>query len=161
MALLEHGRLLPDRYARIADDAPVTGAAIIGLARLKAEPALLGGEIGVELPNDADPADLAPFLDRLALVVLHWPKHRDGRAFTQARALREVGFGGAIRATGHLLPDQYAFLLRCGVTSVELPETADPSAWQAALRTIPLAYQPAVIGDAEPLGLLRRHLRLA
>jgi uncharacterized protein (DUF934 family) len=40
----------------------------------------------------------APSLDRLALVVLHWPKHRDGRAFSQARALRAQGFRGPIRA---------------------------------------------------------------
>ncbi len=161
MALLEDGALRPDRFCRVGDDAALTGAAIIPLARLLSEPALPEAEIGVDLPNDADPAVLAPFLDRLALVVLHWPKHRDGRAFTQARALRERGFRGAIRATGHLLPDQHAFLLRCGVTSIELPEGADIGPWQAARATIPVAYQPAATGDAEPLGLLRRHLRLA
>jgi uncharacterized protein (DUF934 family) len=161
MALLEEGALRPDRFSRVAEDAALTGAAIIPLARLLSEPAPPEAEIGVDLPNDADPAMLAPFLDRLALVVLHWPKHRDGRAFTQARALRERGFGGDIRATGHLLPDQYAFLLRCGVTSIEVPDDADPAPWQASLARIPVAYQPAAAGDAEPLGLLRRHLRLA
>ncbi len=161
MALLEEGALRPDRFSRVSDDASLTGAAIISLARLLSEPSLPYAEIGVALPNDADPALLAPFFDRLALVVLHFPKHRDGRAFTQARALRERGFRGTIRATGHLLPDQHAFLLRCGVTSIEVPDDADPAPWQAALTRIPVAYQPAVTGDAAPLGLLRRHLRLA
>jgi uncharacterized protein (DUF934 family) len=161
MALLERGSLRPDRFVRVADDAAVAGPAIVTLARLQAGAAPPEGEIGVALPNDADPAALAPFLDRLALIVLHWPKHRDGRAFTQARALRERGFRGAIRATGHLLPDQHAFLLRCGVTEIELPDGADPAPWQAALGRIPLGYQPAAMGDAAPLGLLRRHLRLA
>lgn len=161
MALLERGTLRPDRFARLGDDANVAGPAIVTLSHLRSAPALPEGEIGVDLPNDADPASRAPSLDRLALVVLHFPKHRDGRAFTQARALRGRGFGGAIRATGHLLPDQHAFLLRCGVTSIELPEGADLGPWQAARARIPVGHQPAAAGDAEPLGLLRRHLRLA
>ncbi len=164
MPLLEHGRPVPDPWIAVADEAPLPeGApALVTLVRLLAGEAALSGrnaKLGVALPNDADPAVLAPLLDRLSLVALRFPKHRDGRAFTQARALREHhGFTGEIRATGHVLPDQYAFLLRCGVTTVELPDGADTAAWDRALHAIPLAYQPAVAGDAGPLGLLRRHL---
>ncbi len=162
MALLEAAGLHPDRFATLADDAPLTGPAIVSLARLGADPALPGPHpLGAALPNDADPAVLRPWLDRLAVVVLHWPKHRDGRGFSQARALRErLGYGGAIRATGHLLPDQCALLRRCGVTSVALPEGADPEEWLAALRRLPLAYQAAAVGDAVPRGLLRRQVAI-
>lgn len=166
MPLLENGRLVPDAWVAVADDAPLPEAvpALLGLDRLLREEAALIGRnapVGVVLPPEADPARIAPLLGRLSLVALLLPKHKDGRAFTQARRLRERhGYTGEIRATGHVLPDQYLFLLRCGVTTVEVPEGTDPAVWDAARRVIPIAYQPAVAGD-EPLGLLHRRLRLA
>jgi uncharacterized protein (DUF934 family) len=164
MALLEAGRLVADPWTRAEDGAPLPdGPAIVGLARLLAEaPSLAarGLPLGVALPNDADPAVLAPHLDRLALVVLRFPRHRDGRAFTQARALRERhGFLGRIRAAGHVLADQHQFLLRCGVDSIELPDGADIAAWERARALIPTAYQAAVAGDMA-LGQLRRRIAL-
>lgn len=164
MPLLEHGRLAVDPWTAVADDAPLPeGApALVSLARLLSEaPALVArnAPLGVALPNDADPAAIAPVLHRLSLVALRLPKHKDGRAFTQARALREHhGFTGEIRATGHILPDQHAALLRCGVSTVEVPDGADIAAWQRALHAHPVAYQPAVAGDAGAMGFLRRHV---
>jgi uncharacterized protein (DUF934 family) len=164
MPLLERGRAVPDPWTSVAGDEPVPQGvpALVDLPRLQRDAALLAARhapLGVLLENDADPGALAPFLDRLSLVALRFPRHRDGRAFTQARALRErYGFTGEIRATGHVLPDQHAFLLRCGFTTVDLPDGADLAAWQRGLGAIPIAYQPAVTGDAAPLGLLRRHL---
>ena len=67
------------------------------------------------------------------------------------------GFTGEIRAVGHILPDQYRFLLRCGVSTVALPEGADPAPWQAALGRFGVAYQPAAADEA-PLDHLRRRL---
>jgi uncharacterized protein (DUF934 family) len=165
MALLEDGRLVEDRYLPIGDDDPLPDApALIPLDRLRREGAALAGRrapLGVALPAEADPAILAPWLPRLSLVTLRLAKHRDGRAFTQARRLRErLGFRGEIRATGHVIADQYLFLLRCGVSSVAVPEGTDPAVWDAARRVIPTAYQPAITGD-RPLSLLRRHLHLA
>lgn len=165
MALLEAGDIVADGWARVDDAAPLPdGPVIVSLARLVAEaPSLLArnAPVGVAVPNDANPVQLVPFLDRLALVVLHFPKHRDGRAFTQARALRErFGYTGTIRASGHVLPDLYLFLLRCGVTSIELPFGTDAAAWDRARAVIPTAYQSAVAGDA-PLSLLRRRIALA
>lgn len=160
MALLENGALRADPHLRVAEeDALPDGApALLTLARLLRETPLRNAPMGVELPPDADPADLAPVLDRLALIALRLPKHKDGRAFTQARTLRErFGFRGEIRATGHVLPDQYLFLLRCGVTTVEVPEDADVAVWEAARRVIPVAYQ-ASVGSETPLSLLRRRL---
>ena len=86
------------------------------------------------------------------------PKSKDGRAFTQARALREhFGFQGEIRATGHVLPDQYRMLLRCGVSTVQLPDGADPAVWTRSADIVDIAYQPARDAGA-PLGLRRRRL---
>ncbi len=162
MPLLEDGRLRPDPFVTVTDEEPLPEGtpAIISLARLLRDaPAGRNAPLGVALAPEEDPRALVPFLGRLSLVAVRLPKHRDGRAFTQARALREaLGFRGEVRATGHVLPDQYAFLLRCGVTVVELPEGADPAIWNAARQAHPVAYQAAVAGDAEPLGFLRRHV---
>ena len=164
MPLLEHGRLRPDDWTSIEDEAPLPdGPAIISFARLRAEVATLAGRnapLGVALPPETQPEEIAPFLDRLALVALRLPKSKDGRAFTQARSLREHhGFTGEIRATGHVLPDQYAMLLRCGVTTVEVAEGTKPETWARSRDTIHTAYQAAQSAD-RPLSLLRRRLEL-
>jgi len=44
---------------------------------------------GVIWPNNRDVDDLVPYLDRLAAVALVFPSFRDGRAYSQARLLRE------------------------------------------------------------------------
>ncbi|WMT77759.1 DUF934 domain-containing protein [Bradyrhizobium sp. Ash2021] len=84
--------------------------------------------LGVALPVDQPAEVLAPYLDRLSLVAVNFPTFRDGRGFTQARSLRgHLAFSAEIRATGNILPDQYAFLLRSGITTVEMQDGADPA----------------------------------
>ena len=118
------------------------------------------GRLGVVL----EPADrvesLREALPRLALVCVTFGSFRDGRAFSQARALREhLGYEGTVRAVGHILSDQYEFLLRCGVSQVEIPQGSDPAVWQAAHRRFSVAYQPSVL-DEKPEGMgFRRWLR--
>ena len=134
------GHAFADRWVRLGDDAmpPASGAVIVSLARLQAEPGLrpvaLGGALGVALPPGGDIAPLLPLLGRVSLIELPFPVFKDGRGFSAARALREQhGFAGDLRATGHVLPDQYVALLRCGITSVALPEGADVAVWRAML----------------------------
>ena len=43
-------------------------------------------DLAVDFPNDRDPADLAPWLDRLAMVRVAFPAMGDGRGFSIARA---------------------------------------------------------------------------
>lgn len=162
MPVLEDGRLRPDAWLTLDDDTPLPDAPVIlSLARLRRDGAALAGRntpLGVALPPEAQPEEIAPWLDRLALVAVLLPKFRDGRAFTQARALREHnGYAGEIRATGHVIPDQYTALLRCGVSTVAVPEGADAAVWDAARRVVGIGYQPALTPDA-PLSLLRRRL---
>ena len=45
---------------------------------------------GVLLPNNRKAAEFAPYLDRLALIALEFPKFKDGRAYSQARQLVET-----------------------------------------------------------------------
>src|SRR6202166_5432947 len=159
MPLLECGRIVSDPWQALADDAALPSApCILSLSRLQQDesvrmaPHLL---LGVALPVDQPAEVLAPYLDRLSLVAVNFPTFRDGRGFTQARSLRErLAFSGEIRATGNILPDQYAFLLRCGITTIEIKDGTDPAAWQKAADCFSFAYQPSVL--EEPL-LLGRH----
>ena len=85
-------------------------------------------------PNNRKVAELAPYLDRLALVALVFPTFRDGRAYSQARLLRERhGFRGELRATGQVLRDQFMFLVRAGFDAFEVKKDADAAAFAEAL----------------------------
>jgi uncharacterized protein (DUF934 family) len=71
------------------------------------------------LTNTADPREHD--LSGVAVVELQFPKFTDGRAFSQARLLRQrLGFAGEIRATGDVLIDQLQMLQRCGFTQAVL-----------------------------------------
>ena len=161
MPLIRNAEQVEDRYRRILDDAPVPdeGGVIVPAARLLADALeLLGraGATGVIWPNDRDVAALAPFLDRLALVALVFPTFKDGRAYSQARTLRErYRFRGELRATGDVLRDQFLFLHRAGFDSFEVKKLEDAAAFCEALQRYNVFYQPAADGQ---VSALRRRL---
>ncbi len=164
MPLLECGRIVPDSWQKPVDDAALPSApCILSLSRLQQDEAVRTAShlrLGVVLPVDQPAEVLAPYLDLLSLVAVNFPTFRDGRGFTQARSLREnLAFSGEIRATGYILPDQYVFLLRCGITTVETQDGADPAAWQKAADRFRFAYQPSVLKEPILAGL-RRTMRL-
>jgi uncharacterized protein (DUF934 family) len=165
MPLVETGRIVNDPWQKLTDDAALpSGPCILSLGRLQQDDAIRTARhlrLGVALPVDQPAEVIAPYLDRLSLVAVSFPTFRDGRGFTQARSLREhLAFAGEVRATGDILPDQYAFLLRCGITTVEIKEGADPAAWQKAADRFSFAYQPSVIEEPFLSGL-RRMMRLS
>jgi uncharacterized protein (DUF934 family) len=80
------------------------------------------GGLAADLPNDRDPAVLAPWLGRLALVRVAWPGTADGRGFSIARRLRAMGYTGRLRAAGPLIADQFRAARRVGYDEVELPD---------------------------------------
>src|SRR5580658_7276456 len=131
MPLVENGKLVDDRYSRVADDAPLPARVpvIVSAKRFLAEADTLvrrDGSLGVLWPNDRRAAELKPWLGHLALIALQFPKFRDGRAYSQARQLREtLGFRGTLRATGDILRDQFHFLVRAGFDSFEVKKPAD------------------------------------
>ena len=95
------------------------------------------------LANDAD-ALSAP-LDGVDRIELQFPKFTDGRAFTQARLLRQRrGFTGDIRATGDVLIDQLVQMERTGFSSAVLKEGVDASDAQRQFDRFAAFYQ----GDA-------------
>lgn len=65
-------------------------------------------------------AGLVPGFDRIALVRIPFAQHMDGRGFTLARQLRLLGYKGRLRASGHVIADQYAMARRSGFDEVEI-----------------------------------------
>jgi uncharacterized protein (DUF934 family) len=160
MRLVKNAQIVEDRYVRVDDDAAVPDGVpvVIPAARLLADHAELAARsapTGVLWPNNRDVAELAPHLDRLALVALAFPAFKDGRAYSQARLIRErYGFRGELRATGDVLRDQFLFLLRAGFDAFEVKKDADAAAFASSIARYTVFYQPA--GDARPSALQRR-----
>ena len=84
-----------------------------------------------------------------------FPAFRDGRAYSQARILREnLGFRGELRATGQVLRDQFLFMLRAGFDSFEVTKEVDAAAFVESTRRFDVFYQPT--GDGRATALRRR-----
>ena len=77
-----------------------------------------GGDV-LDLPSDADNDALTAALTASAIRI-DFPSFADGRGFTLARRLRQMGFTGHLRAKGHVLADQYAMARRSGFDDVEI-----------------------------------------
>ena len=164
MPLIKNAEQVEDRYRRIVDDVaiPEEGPVLLPAARFLAGAERIAGRpgaTGVIWPNDRDIAELAPYLDRLALVALVFPAFKDGRAYSQARTLRErYRFRGELRATGDVLRDQFLLLHRAGFDAFEVKKPADARAFFEALQRYNVFYQPAADGA---VSALRRRLFLA
>jgi uncharacterized protein (DUF934 family) len=160
MPLIKNGAIAQDRYVRVPDDAPVPDGvpAIVPAARFLADAEEIlarDAPTGVIWPNNRRVAELAPYLDRLAAIVLMFPNFKDGRGYSQARLLRErYGFGGELRAAGQILRDQFVFLVRAGFDSLEVAKTGDAEAFAAVLARYTVFYQ--VAGDGRPSAARQR-----
>jgi uncharacterized protein (DUF934 family) len=165
MRLIKHGKIVEDRYVRVLDDAALPDGApvIVPAARFLADAdEILRREapVGVLWPNNRRVAELAPHVDRLAVIVLTFPTFKDGRAYSQARLLRErYCFRGELRATGQILRDQFLFLVRAGFDALEVLKPADADAFAATLARYSVFYQ--VAGKGPPSAAHRRLSRLA
>lgn len=151
MPLLKGGKPVADPWQRVADGDPVPdGPIIVSLARWQSERETLlarGQQLGVALPNTADVAPLQPDLAHFGVVVLNLPKFTDGRAYSQARRLRDqLGFAGELRVTGQVLPDQIFFLQRVGFDSFETDDPRVVARWPETQAPFSAVYQPAADG---------------
>jgi uncharacterized protein (DUF934 family) len=165
MPLIKNGRIVEDRFVRILDEAPIPDGVpvIVPAARFvsDAEDILRrDAPTGVEWPNNRKVAELEPYLDCLAVIVLAFPNFKDGRGYSQARQLRErYGFAGELRAAGQILRDQFLFLVRAGFDALEVKKPADAEVFAATLARYSVFYQPA--GDARVAAPQRRLARFA
>jgi len=159
MPLVKGGKIVSDPFAHVADGAelPVEACVLVSAARFLENPdALLKrGKVGVIWPNSRDVDDLLPYLDRLAAVALVFPTFRDGRAYSQARLLRErYGYRGELRATGQVLRDQFIFMLRAGFDAFDVKKQADAEAFAQTVHRYSVFYKPT--GEGKLTALHRR-----
>jgi uncharacterized protein (DUF934 family) len=161
MPLVKGGKIVADAFAHVADDAelPEQAAILVTAKRFLADPEGLlarpGGQLGVIWPNNQDIDALVPYLDRLAIVALVFPSFRDGRAYSQARLLRErYAYRGEMRATGQVLRDQFVFMLRAGFDAFEVKKQGDAEAFAETVQRYSVFYQPT--GDGRITALHRR-----
>jgi uncharacterized protein (DUF934 family) len=160
MPLVKNARITTDLFVHVADGAelPGDGDILVSAQRLLEDPdALLkrASKVGVIWPNNRSVDDLVPYLDRLAAVALVFPSFRDGRAYSQARLLRERhGFDGELRATGQVLRDQFVFMSRAGFDTFEVKKDADADAFAETMKRYSVFYQPT--GDGRVAAFNRR-----
>ena len=108
----------------------------------------LAGQNALELPNDVDP--MAADLTGITRIDLHFPKFTDGRAYSQARLLRQrLQFVGEIRATGDVLIDQLVHMARCGFDVAVLKDGVDAADVQRQFDRFAGFYQGDAV-DTQP-----------
>jgi len=151
MPLIRNGGLAENIFADAPDSGPLPdGPAVVSLTRFLAERETLfarNAPLGVRLKSDESPEGMGEDVQRLELVVLEFPKFRDGRAFSWARILRtRLGYRGEIRATGDFLYDQIAFMHRVGIDAFEVSGKITPEMVRRALGEIGAVYQPSADG---------------
>jgi uncharacterized protein (DUF934 family) len=150
--LIVDRHIVPNEWLSLADEAPLpaTGKVIVSLKRYREQRTALdasGLSLGVRIPNTEDVGLLAAELASLPLIALEIPKFADGRAYSQARVLRQRhGFRGEIRAQGEVLHDQLFHMARCGVNAFELRPDQDARDCLRAFAEYDLAYQQAADG---------------
>src|ERR1700751_5585848 len=160
MPLVKHSKIVHDEYFKVGaeDEIPQGGAILLPADRFLADPAGIlarQGPVGVIWPNNRALDDLVPHLPKLAVVALVFPIFRDGRAYSQARLLRERhGYKGELRATGQVLRDQFVFMLRAGFDTFDVKKDADAAAFASTAKRYSVFYQPT--GDGRVTALNRR-----
>jgi uncharacterized protein (DUF934 family) len=133
-------QLLTDEAAKETDAAP-DAKLILSLPRWQA---LGQPQHGVWLDNHESVDQLRNALPAIPLIALRFPVFTDGRAYSQARLLRQrLGYRGELRAIGDVQRDQIAYMARCGFNSFLLRADQEAEECQAALREMkmPARYQ--------------------
>ena len=104
----------------------------------------------LDIPNDVSADSLMGLFESVAMIRVPFPSFADGRGFSLARRLRDLGFDGRLRALGHVLADQYGFVRDCGFDEVEigndLAARQPEEQWLARLPTPETSYQNKWLG---------------
>lgn len=102
-------------------------------------PDTLPAHSGVHWPNDVDVQALIPNFGQIACIALQFPAFADGRAYSQARLLRRLGYRGRLRASGKaVVLDQALEIRAAGFDEAELREDQSAERWRGWLATQPV-----------------------
>jgi uncharacterized protein (DUF934 family) len=146
MPLFKNNTLIAETWlhVEVEGDIGAEGDVIVPFARLLKDWEALAqrkGRLGVRLGNVDRAEALATFLPKLSVIVLPFPGFNDGRAYSIARQLREMGYRGELRAVGNVLPDQLQFMLQVGFDTFDIGDRFPLETWQQAGKQMSLAYQ--------------------
>jgi len=113
-----------------------------------------GGPLGIELASGDPARALEPYLWKLSLIVLVFPKFHDGRSYSAARLIRErFHYQGELRAAGDVLADQIPLMRRCGILSYDVSHAPTRAALKAGtLAEVRHFYQPIPNQPEVPAG---------
>ena len=161
MKIINNRQVVEDSWQSIDDETAIEqlpgGKLIVSLAFWNEHKQALrqrGEALGIKLNPEDDVAVIAAELADFALVSLQFPAFRDGRAYSQARNLRQHhGYQGEIRASGNVLRDQLAFMERVGFNSFEIDSHQDINDGINAFNEISIKYQAS---SDEPLPHYKR-----
>ncbi|MGI9408353.1 MAG: DUF934 domain-containing protein [Hyphomicrobiaceae bacterium] len=76
----------------------------------------------VAMDNSDDPRELVGSFAQIELITIAFPSFDDGRGFSLAKRLRQLGYTGHLRAKGHLVSDQYPMARASGFDDVEIDD---------------------------------------
>ena len=149
MKIINNRQIVEDSWQNIGDETGIEQLPdvkiIVSLALWNEHKQALrqrGEALGIKLTSEDDVAVIAAELSDFALVALQFPAFRDGRAYSQARNLRQhYGYQGEIRACGNVLRDQVAFMERVGFNSFEIDVHQDINDAMNAFNEISIKYQ--------------------
>ena len=148
-AIIRNGVLTTDDWTHVDDGEPLPTRrpVIVSMARWQVDRSALeclDQPVGIRVPADIDPAELAGDLRQLDLIAVEVTNFGDGRLFSLARILRSrLGFDRELRACGHVHPDQVFYMKRVGFNAFELDTPARLQAAQRALTAFSVCYQGA------------------
>ena len=113
-----------------------------------------GPGIAIDMPNDADTEALVARFDDIDLIRIPFPSAQDGRGFSLARRLRDLGYRGRLRASGQVISDQFRYALDCGFDEVEIDDelaARQPEAHWRLPNTRPSNYREKLANYREKL----------
>ena len=99
----------------------------------------------LKLGNDFQVETLKSFLPYLNAISIEFPSEKDGRGFSLARRLRQLGYLGVLRATGHVMVDQYRHATQSGFNQIaissKLAKRMPEPYWQQQIDNFKPSYQ--------------------
>lgn len=157
--IIKNRQVQDDAWQVLAAEAevPAHGPVLVALSCWQNQQAQLAQRqdpVGVWLDAGEEAKVLAPDLAKLPVIGLNFPSFADGRAYSNARILREeLHYQGEIRALGDVLRDQMFYMQRCGFDAFAVRADKDIHAAVASLSDFSEVYQAGV---DQPLPLFQR-----
>ncbi len=105
--------------------------------------------VRLDLGNDENPDGLQPYFCWLEMIRIPFPDFNDGRGFSLAKRLRQLGYEGVLRASGYLIADQYRMARLSGFDEIEIDDllaARQPEwLWRSQVIKKKLSYQDRLL----------------